>query len=100
MYRKYEKTGESNISVICCCIAFTKAIHANNISPSTLKTALQRNDKTTKSLASFKCSQKKLFDAVESELDGSSNNDECILISKGIMHRRENVRKTSSAETS
>ena len=77
------------------CIAFIKTIHGNNISLSTLTTALPRNGKTSRTVATVKCSQKELFDAVESELDGSSGNFRCILISNGIMYRQENVRKTA-----
>ena len=37
---KHERTGQSNMSVIWCCIAFIKAIYGTNISFLTLKTAL------------------------------------------------------------
>ena len=75
-------------------------IYCNNISLPTLKTALPRNGKTARLLASIKCSQKELFDAAETELTGCYINVECILISNGIMYRRANVRKTSSGERS
>ena len=49
-------------------------MHGSNISLSTLKTALPENGKTTRHLASVKCSQEELFDAVELELTSSSDN--------------------------
>ena len=75
------------------CIALIKAIHGSNISLSTVETVLLRNGKTAWTLASIKCSQKQLFDAVESELAVGSNSFEFILISNNIMYRRANVRK-------
>ena len=94
MCRKHERTRQPNISVFSCCIAFSKAIHGYNISFSTLKSVLLRNDKTARPLASVECFQKELFDAVESELAGSSNDVGCILISNGIMYCRKNIGKT------
>ena len=43
-----------------------------------LKTALPRNAKTTRPLLSAKCSQKELFDAVESELADSSGSEQIL----------------------
>ena len=39
--------------------------------------------------------QKELFDAIESELAGSSDNLPCIFISNDITYLRDNVRKTA-----
>lgn len=83
------------MSVFSCCLTFIKDIHGNNISLSILETALPRNDKTKRSLANVSCSQKELFDAVECELAGSSDNVGCIVISNDIKYRRQNVRKTA-----
>ena len=90
--RKHERTRQSNITVFWCRIAF---IHGENTSFSTLETALPRNGKATRPLVRIKYSQKELFDAVKSEPTRSSNNVGCILISNGIMYRRENDRKTA-----
>ena len=76
-------------------LKFLEFVYGYSLSLSSLKRILRKNNKRRRALT---CSQQELFDAVERELAGSSNNVgyrrmHCTLIPKGIPRHREDVRK-------